>query len=158
MRVPSCLSRVWLCVTPWILGSPWDSPGKSTGVGCYCLLRWMAGGSNKSEARVLPNWSWVDKCNTILVYCVPDEYSGLPLWLSWERIHCNVGDLGSIPGLGRSRREGKGYPLLQYSGLENSMDYTVHGVARTRLSNFHFHLLTSLAVLTKRLWVKSLEF
>ena len=33
----------------------------------------------------------------------------------------NVGDLGSIPGLERSPREGKGYPL-QYSGLENSMD------------------------------------
>ena len=34
---------------------------------------------------------------------------------------CNVGDLGSIPGLGRSPGEGKGYPL-EYSGLENSMD------------------------------------
>ena len=34
---------------------------------------------------------------------------------------CNAGDLGSIPGLGRSLGEGKGY-LLQYSGLENSMD------------------------------------
>ena len=33
---------------------------------------------------------------------------------------CNVGDLDSIPGLGRSPGEGKGYPL-QYSGLENSM-------------------------------------
>ena len=43
----------------------------------------------------------------------------------------NVGDLGLIPGLGRSPGEGKGYPL-QYSGLENSMDYTVHGVARSR--------------------------
>ena len=32
---------------------------------------------------------------------------------------CNVGDLGSVPGLGRSPGEGKGYPL-QYSGLENS--------------------------------------
>ena len=32
------------------------------------------------------------------------------------------GYLGSIPGLGRSPGEGKGYPL-QYSGLENSMDY-----------------------------------
>ena len=40
---------------------------------------------------------------------------------------CNVGDLGSIPGLGRSPREGKGY-LLQYSGLENSIDCIVHGV------------------------------
>ena len=34
---------------------------------------------------------------------------------------CNMGDLGSIPGLGRSPGEGNGYPL-QYSGLENSMD------------------------------------
>ena len=34
---------------------------------------------------------------------------------------CNVGDLGSISGLGRSPGEGNGYPL-QYSGLENSMD------------------------------------
>ena len=37
---------------------------------------------------------------------------------------CNVGDLGSIPGLGRSPGEGKGYPL-RYSGLENSMDCIV---------------------------------
>ena len=36
-----------------------------------------------------------------------------------------MGDLGSIPGLGRSPGEGKGYPL-QYSGLENSMDGIVH--------------------------------
>ena len=43
---------------------------------------------------------------------------------------CNAGDLGLIPGLGRSPGEGKGY-LLQYSGLENSMDYTVHGVAKS---------------------------
>ena len=52
--------------------------------------------------------------------------------------YCNVGDLGLIPGLGRSPGEGKGYSL-QYSGLENSMDSIVHGVAksRTRLSNFH---------------------
>ena len=52
----------------------------------------------------------------------------------------NAGDLGSIPGLGRPTGEGKGYPL-QYSGLENSMDCVVQGVAksRTRLSDFHFH-------------------
>ena len=41
---------------------------------------------------------------------------------------CNSGDLGSIPGLARSPREENGYSL-QYSGLENSMDYIVHGVA-----------------------------
>ena len=53
---------------------------------------------------------------------------------------CNAGDLGSIPGLGRSSGEGKGYPL-QYSGLENSMDRIGHGVTKsqTRLSNLHFH-------------------
>ena len=42
---------------------------------------------------------------------------------------CNAGDPGSIPGLGRSAGEGIGYPR-QYSGLENSMDYIVHGVAK----------------------------
>ena len=57
---------------------------------------------------------------------------------------CNAGDLGSIPGLGRSTGEGKGYPL-QYSGLENSMDCIVHGVAnsQTRLSDFHFNVSLS---------------
>ena len=35
---------------------------------------------------------------------------------------CNAGDPGSIPESGRSPGEGQGYPL-QYSGLENSMDY-----------------------------------
>ena len=55
---------------------------------------------------------------------------------------CNVGDLGSIPGLGRSPGVEKGYPL-QYSGLENSMDCIVHGVAKSwiQLSEFHFHFL-----------------
>ena len=53
---------------------------------------------------------------------------------------CSVGDLGLILGLGRSPGEGKGYPL-QYSDLENSMDYIVHEVAksRTQLSGYHFH-------------------
>ena len=52
-------------------------------------------------------------------------------------------DTGSIPGFGRSPGEGNGYPL-QYSGLENSMDCIVHGVAKsqTRLNDFHFHLVS----------------
>ena len=51
----------------------------------------------------------------------------------------NVGDLGSIPGLGRFPGEGKGYPL-RYSGLENSMNCIVHGVTKsqTRRSEFSF--------------------
>ena len=54
---------------------------------------------------------------------------------------CNAGDLGSILGLGRFPGEEKGHPL-HYSGLVNSMDCIVPGVAKspTRLSNFHFHL------------------
>ena len=54
----------------------------------------------------------------------------------------SVGDLSSIPGLGRSPVEEKGYPL-QYSGLENSMDCKVHRVtkSRTRPSYFHFTLV-----------------
>ena len=57
---------------------------------------------------------------------------------------CSVGNLGLIPGLGRSPGEGKGYPL-QYSDLENSMDCIVHGVAKSRtwLSDFHFTSLFS---------------
>ena len=56
-----------------------------------------------------------------------------------NRLQC--GDPGLIPGLGRSPREGKVYPL-QYSGLENPTEYIVHGVTkgRTQLSDFHFHL------------------
>ena len=52
---------------------------------------------------------------------------------------CSGGDPGSIPGLGRSPREGNGYPL-QYSGLENPMDCIVDGVTKslTRLRHFHF--------------------
>ena len=52
---------------------------------------------------------------------------------------CNVGDLGSIPGWGRSHGEEKVYPL-QYSVLENSMDCRAHGVTKswTGLSDFHF--------------------
>ena len=52
----------------------------------------------------------------------------------------NVGDLGSIPGLERSPGEGKGYPL-QYSGLENPMDHTVHGLAELDMPGpLHFHV------------------
>ena len=54
----------------------------------------------------------------------------------------SAGDLGLIPGLGRSLRKANSY-LLQYSGLENSMDCIVDGVAKswTRLSDFHFQCI-----------------
>ena len=64
---------------------------------------------------------------------------GFPCGSAGKESTCNAGDLGSISGWGRSPGEGKGYPL-QYSGLENSMHYIVHGVTKswTPLSDFHF--------------------
>ena len=68
------------------------------------------------------------------MFCV----GGFPGDSDGEESACKAGDLSSIPGLERSPGEGTGYPL-QYSGLGNSMDYVVHGVAKslTRLSDFH---------------------
>ena len=65
---------------------------------------------------------------------------GFPSSSAGKESTCNAGDMGSISGLGRFPGEGKGYPL-QYSGLENPTDCTVHWVAKgqTGLSNFHFH-------------------
>ena len=88
---------------------------------------------------------WYKSCPykmvTLKYKCVYSDFSTGPHGGSaGKESTCNVGNLGSIPGLGRSPGEGKSYPL-QYSGLENSMDSVVHGVAksRTRMSDFHFH-------------------
>ena len=69
---------------------------------------------------------------------------GFPSGADSKESACSVRDLGSIPGLERSPREGNGNPPFQYSCLGNPMDRetwwaTVHGVAKsqTRLSNFH---------------------
>ena len=56
---------------------------------------------------------------------------GLPGGSAGKESACNVGDLSLIPGLGRSPGEGSIYPL-QYSGLENSIDCIVHGVAENQ--------------------------
>ena len=63
-------------------------------------------------------------------------FLGFPCGSAGKKSAHNAGDLGSR----RSPGEGKGYPP-QYSGLENSMDCIVHGVAKSkaRLSDFHFH-------------------
>ena len=69
---------------------------------------------------------------------------GIPGGSEGKASACNVGDPGSIPGLGRSPGEGNGNPL-HYSCLENSMDggalwATINAVAKswTRLSDFTF--------------------
>ena len=55
---------------------------------------------------------------------------GFPGGSAGKESACDAGDLDSIPGLGRSSGEGNGYPL-QYSGLQNSMAYIVHGVTKS---------------------------
>ena len=64
------------------------------------------------------------------------EFEGFPGGSEVKASACNVGDLGSIPGLGRSLGEGNGNPL-QYSHLENPMDRgawwaTVHSITKGR--------------------------
>ena len=74
-----------------------------------------------------------------LALCIENLYGGFLCGSAGKESPCNPGDLGLIPGLGRSPGEGKGYPL-QYSSLENSIDCIVHGVSKsqTQLSDFHF--------------------
>jgi len=56
-------------------------------------------------------------------------FLGFPGGSAGKESACNAGDLSLIPGLGRSPGEGNSYPL-QYSGLENFMDYVVHGFTK----------------------------
>ena len=79
-----------------------------------------------------------ERINIAFEYNLPEL--GFPGGSAGKEFARNAGDLSSIPGLGRSPGEGKGY-LLQYSGLENSMDCIVHKVAKswTGLSDFHFN-------------------
>ena len=112
---------VRLFVTTWtvVYQAPpsMDFPGKSAGVDCHFFLQ-----------GIFPTQG----LNLGLLHCRKMFY---PL----SHQGSNAGDPSSIPGSGRSPREGIGYPL-QYSGLENSMDCVFHGVVKSRtwLSDFHF--------------------
>ena len=68
-------------------------------------------------------------------------FLGFPCGLAGKESACNAGDLGLIPGLGRSPGEGKVYPL-QFSGPENSVDSILHGVAKSRIRLSDFDSLT----------------
>ena len=80
--------------------------------------------------------------NQLYIYIYPlffrffSHIGGFPSGSEVKVSACNAGDLGSIPGSGRSPGEGSGTPL-QYSCLENPMDggaweVAVHGVAKSR--------------------------
>ena len=62
---------------------------------------------------LVPGWIWSQD---------PRSHKDFPCGSASKESACSAGDLGSIPGLGRSPGERNGY-MLQYSGLDNSMDY-----------------------------------
>ena len=101
----------------------WDFPGRRTGVGCHFLLQQCRRPWFNSWVRKIP-WRR-DSLPTPIVLGFPHGSAG-------KESTCNVGDLGLIPGLGRSPAEGKCYPG-QYSGLENSMDY-IHLLKQQKLT------------------------
>ena len=87
--------------------------------------------------------SWVEKIPWRRDRLPTPVFLGFPCGSAGKESFCNVRVLGSIPGLGRYPGERKGYHPLQYSGLKNSMDCTVCGVAKNQaqLGDFHFLLL-----------------
>ena len=132
------LSHVRLFVTPWTVACtrllhPWDFLGKSTGVGCHFLLQGMflTQGLNPGlrhcrqtlyrlshQGSFPPPNPGVITVSTVLPFPQFVWFSG---GSDGKSSVYNVGDLGSIPGLGRFPGEGNGNPL-QYSCLENPMD------------------------------------
>ena len=80
------------------------------------------------------------------------EQMGFPGGSAGKESACKAGDLGSIPGLGRSPGQGKGYPL-QYSGLENSIDCLVpRGRKESDTTERH-----SLAATSRKMRVRAAE-
>ena len=100
----------------------------------YFMSVWFIGLAtepNRGESLFFFPYTWNFFFSWLFIWSFPCGSAG-------KESACNVGDLGSIPGLGRFSGESIGYPL-QYSGLENSMDCIVYGVAKswTWLSDFH---------------------
>ena len=89
--------------------------------------------------------SWVGKIHWRRDRLLTPVFLGFPCGSAGKESTCNVGNLGSIPGLGRSPGVGNGYPL-QYSGLENSINCIVHGFIEwdmTERLSLHFLTLTT---------------
>ena len=84
-------------------------------------------------------------------------FLGFPHGSADKESACNTGDLGLIPGLGRSPGEGKGSPL-QYSGLENSMDCIVHRVTESQTGPSDFHFVTGTLTPVSGLTLHTLNF
>ena len=112
-RSPSTTTKIWRSQNNYInkdflklkKGFPDSSVGKESTQ--QCRRSWID--------------SWVGKIHWRRDRLPNPAFLGFPCGSAGKESACNVGNLGSIPELGRSPGEGKGYPL-QYSGLENSME------------------------------------
>ena len=103
------------CKPPaWFMGFPGSSVGKEIYLQCRRL--WFH--------------SWVGKISTRRDTLPTTVFLRFLGGSAGKEFACNVGNLGSIPGLGRSHGEGNNYPL-QYSDLENLMDCIVHEVTKS---------------------------
>ena len=134
------LSRVRLFATPWT--ATYQAP-PSMG---FSRQEYWSGLPLPSPQRVRHNWAINIFMNvfTLEKFNKLNIYGGFPGGSEVKASACNVGDLGLIPGLGRSPGEGNSNPF-QYSCLENPMDggawwATVHGVAKsqTQFERLHF--------------------
>ena len=119
----NCFSYVWFFVSLWIIAS--QAP-LSMG---FSRQEYWSGLPCPPPGELLDPGI---KPTSLTSPALADK--GFPGGSTGKESVCNAGDLGSIPGLGRSPGYGNGYQL-QYSSLENSMDCIVHGVteSQTRL-------------------------
>ena len=122
----------------------WQSPSRS--YIAYLLHHWASVIAQlvKNLRAVQETLVWFLGREDLLEKATHSSILGLPLWLSCKDSACNAGDLGSIPGLGRSPREGKAThsSILAW----RSRGLYSHGVTKslTRLSDFHNNNMTSL--------------
>ena len=87
-------------------------------------------------------------------------FLGFPCGSAGKESNCNTGDLGSTLGLALPPGEGKDYPL-QHSGLENSVDCVVHGIAKspTQLEQLSLSLSSTQSFPVNMEWYyQSLEY
>ena len=153
-RIPPLLP---LFTKPMATRQGW-APACSCGPFCTTCASTTCSHGDKAESNRVPYDLPQGECHSVLK-CVPllkhQKYLekvlcklGFPVGSAGKESVCNAGDLGSIPGLGRSPGQGNSYPL-QYSGLENSMDCIVDVVEKswTWLNCVHFHFLYKLNIL-----------
>ena len=155
-------SSTWFCfgaelpifVLCWHLWSSFESAACSANIPLpvvfSSLLRnlWLLEGLEKFPTWILAEFfgSHDQELVEVLVSNYFTQSGGFPSGSDGKGSACNVGDLGSIPRLGRSPGEGHDY-LLQYSSLENPMDRgawwaTVCGVSKSLRSNWLTEQLT----------------